>query len=135
MLFPIGCGHPGSKRARLVTTTEISVERRAVRWRDRAVSYFVFLDEQEVGSVRQGEAWRGPCETGEHRLSVRVNMYGSKGWLSSNTVQFDLEPGQLGRFQCGPGGRAWKTLFPEYTMTMGRREYISLEKLPNAESV
>lgn len=97
-------------------------------WRDRAVSYRVFLDDKEVGGVRQGETWKGTCEAGEHSLSMRVNMYGSKGWLSSNTVHFQLEPGQIGRFQCRAGGGAWRTLLPEYSMTKGRGEYITLER-------
>jgi hypothetical protein len=112
-----------------VTTTEISVERRAVLWRDRAANYLVFLDDHEVGSVRQGETWKGTCETGEHTLSLRVNMYGSKGWLSSNTVHFQLGPAEAGRFQCRPRGGAWRALLPEYTMTKGRREYITLEQV------
>ena len=112
-----------------MAATEIFVERRAVLWRDRGVSYLVFLDDHEVGSLRQGETWKGPCEIGEHDLSMRVNMYGSKGWLSSNTVHFELQARQVGRFRCSPGGRPWRTLLPEYGMTKGRKEYIALEQL------
>ena len=112
-----------------MSPAEISVERKAVPWRDRAANYLVFLDDQEVGSVRQGKTWKGSCASGEHSLSMRVNMYGNKGWLSSKTLLFELESGQIGQFECRPRRGKWRFMLPEVDMTVGRDQYITLEQL------
>lgn len=108
---------------------ELLVKREAVQWRDRAVGYRIYLDEREVASIQQGETWKGSCSVGDHTLSVRVSMYGSPNWLTSRTIAFTLEEGEVQQFRCHPRKGTWRWLLPEIDMTFARKGYITLEKV------
>lgn len=73
-------------------------------WRDRARSYGIVIDGQQVAKIKRGQRVELPVGSGEHEVFMRVN------WGTSESIQLDVPPGEsielfctTGRSQLGAG--------------------------------
>ena len=66
-------------------------------WHCRFRAYAVFIDDQKVGTIRNGKTVDFPVSAGLHQLRIQVD------WSPSNTLEFDVYPGSLVQFACGSG--------------------------------
>lgn len=74
----------------------VVVHRRHTAWRDRLRSYTILIDEDEVGSVRDGESASTDVGAGHHRLQLKID------WTGSRTIAFEVRDGEVKEFECRP---------------------------------
>ena len=73
-------------------------------WRDRARSYDIVIDGQQVAKIKRGQRVELPIASGRHQVLMRIN------WGPSESIQLDVMPGEsielfctTGRSQLGAG--------------------------------
>ena len=68
-------------------TGTLLVRRPRLRYADRGRTYRVFVDDVDVGGVRNGETLEVPLSPGPHRVELRID------WTGSQAVNVELLPG------------------------------------------
>ncbi len=76
----------------------IVISRKRGGWRDRARSYLVMLDDQQVAKIRHGQRIDLPVAPGQHKLFLKI------AWCQSRSFTFVARSGEAVEFQCEPGG-------------------------------
>ncbi len=70
---------------------KLRIVRGKANWVNRGASYKIFVDDEMVGKVRNGETKEVPVRPGHHRIRVMVTrVHGSEEW------GVDLRRGELG---------------------------------------
>jgi hypothetical protein len=90
---------------------------------DRRRPYGVFVDDERVLQIREGESKQITVPSGMHSLSVRVD------WCRSETFTFDAETGQSTTLWCWPNARVYN--WPFFLFLRWNR-YISVGEQPKA---
>ena len=75
---------------------KILVRRSEKGWRDRFRAYKVFIDDQEAGRLRRGEAAEFEIGPGRHVVQARID------WKRSASFEVSGDGQELLRFRCGP---------------------------------
>lgn len=89
-------------------------------WRDRARSYVVMLDGEQVAKVKRGERLEFPVTAGRHEIHLQIS------WCKSPSVQVVATPGEVIDLFCAPGGSANAALGD---VLGGSKEYIHLARV------
>jgi hypothetical protein len=76
----------------------IVVSRDRGGWRDRARSYGVVVDGEQVASIKRGGRIEVPVASGRHEVVMRIN------WGTSQPIDVDVEPGESVELACRTGG-------------------------------
>lgn len=97
----------------------IHLKRRAT-WADMLRSYQIFLDGEQVGTIRQGMGLTFQVHPGHHELFLTID------WCSSRHLSICLAPGERTTLICQ--GR--NALFTLYNITLGANNYIKLAQEP-----
>lgn len=74
--------------------TIITIKRGSSR-ADRRRRYKVVVDNQYLGSIKDGESKSFAVSPGEHELALKID------WCSSNRVRFNIASNQTVTFDCG----------------------------------
>ena len=69
--------------------------RRVDEFKDAVRAYQVELDGEVLSSLKRGEATGYDIRPGRHRLRLKID------WCSSPYVDFEMQLGQVMKFQCG----------------------------------
>jgi hypothetical protein len=84
--------------------SSIVVSRNRRGWRDRARSYDIVIDGQQVANIKRGQRMELPVLSGRYQVFMRIN------WGTSESIQIDVPPGEsvelfcrTGRSQVGAG--------------------------------
>jgi hypothetical protein len=85
-------------------------------WSDRLRKWRILIDGKEVGQMREGDTFRYEIPSGRHELVMKVD------WASSETLPFEIAPGENVRVMCRPGRR-----FPFWRIRWSR--WIELERV------
>lgn len=99
----------------------VIVKRERTSYRDRFAPYKVILDDQVIGSVKNGEVVTFPIRPGPHRL--RVKVFGKGSSELSVTVGDEGSP----TFECGPAGSILSSLHRAF---FRRGDYLTLRPAP-----
>ena len=75
----------------------IVVSRDRGGWRDRARTYTVVVDGEQVARIKRGERVEMPVASGRHQVMMRIN------WGTSQTLDVDVRPGELVELACTTG--------------------------------
>jgi hypothetical protein len=68
-------------------------------WQDRFRAYKVFVDDQEVGSLKNGESGQFEIALGPHTVQVGID------WKFSASYEVSGDTAETLRFRCGPNAR------------------------------
>jgi hypothetical protein len=68
--------------------SSIMVARDRHGWRDRARSYDIVIDGQQVAKIKRGQRVKLPLASGAHHVFMRIN------WGTSESIQLDVPPGE-----------------------------------------
>lgn len=103
---------------------EVVLRRLSKQRADRLRTYRVFIDNQKVGKIREGESQSFPVRPGEHELQLKVD------WATSEKRQFNIGDNDRASFVCKPRASA-RSFFKRgiefiYLGTLGRKRYIEL---------
>lgn len=82
----------------------VEVVRNSVPWRDRRISYRIFVDGEWVDRIYNGQMRRLEVSPGIHRLRLTLGTRLGSRTFTSPTVEFGVEEGNCAKFTCGPGG-------------------------------
>jgi hypothetical protein len=85
------------------------------------VAYKVLVDDEVIGTVRNGDTVELVVQAGDHRLRLRV------AGKHSPEVAFSVAAGGAASFDCGPAG---STLNALYQAIFERNAYIKLRPAP-----
>jgi hypothetical protein len=66
-------------------------------WRDRARSYGIVMDGEQIAKIKRGQRIELPVASGHHQILVQIN------WGSSQAINLDIRPGQSVEPLCGTG--------------------------------
>ena len=107
----------------------ICISRSSRYWRDRIRSYRVILDDGQIGLIGSGETRDFVIEAGRHDLRLKID------WTQSQTVQFDIDQGELVQFKCQPIGNTFTGLI-DLVRAFGRhpRPYVNLWQVSSDKS-
>lgn len=101
--------------------TQITV-RRTTSYADRLRAYKVKVDREVVGSVRARESITVPVSPGRHSLVLRID------WCGSETIDFEIQPGENVCFECGSNLAGWRQLLTLFYITFRTRQYLWLRR-------
>ena len=94
----------------------IKITRRHRAWADRLREYHVLIDNERVGTVRDGETSTYPVRAGLHQLQLRIDRN------RSESLKVDVAAGDTVVLEA----RARNPLAYPYSMIYGRPRYIEL---------
>jgi len=92
-------------------------------WADRARAYKVVLDDEVIGSIKNGEEKEFDVHVGRHELFLKID------WCSSNSISFDAD-GSVLNFECGSSLRGWKIFMAMIYIIFIRNKYLWLKQTP-----
>lgn len=78
-------------------SSSIVVSRNQGGWRDRARSYDIVIDGNQVARIKRGQRVELPITSGRHQVLTRIN------WGTSETIQLDVLPGESIELFCTTG--------------------------------
>ena len=106
------------------SSSQITVERRAGGYTDRARAYSVLIDGREVAKIKHGESHTETVPPGQHEVQMKID------WAVSPPVPVSLDPGQGANLFTYPNASPFTAL---WYITFGRKNYLALEhKQPGA---
>ena len=85
-------------------------------WSDKLRKWRILIDGEEVGEMKEGDTFRYEISPGGHELTMKID------WASSETLPFEIAPGEEVSFVCRPGRR-----FPLWRIRWNR--WIELERV------
>jgi len=85
-------------------------------WSDKLRKWRILIDGQEVGQMRERGTFQYEIPSGRHELTMKVD------WASSETLRFEIAPGEEVGFVCRSGRR-----FPLWRIRWNR--WIELERV------
>jgi hypothetical protein len=91
--------------------SSIVVSRDQRGWRDRARSYDVVIDGEQVAKIKRGRRIELPITSGRHEILMRIN------WGMSQSIQLDILPGESIQLFCTTGS------------SQRGKDYISLSRV------
>ena len=95
------------------------VTRRTGYYVDGARAYKVFIDNNEVGKIRQGEELKFNLDEGIHSIRFTID------WCSSREIIFDIKSQDKPiEVECFPGCSGCNILFAIFFVTFGSQNYI-----------
>lgn len=104
--------------------SEIVLHRPSKQKLDRRRAYWVVIDGQKVGKIKEGESLSLPIPPGEHRLQLKID------WCTSEKRRVVVGDDDQVTFVCKPRASRshFLTLGVEilYLITFGRKGYIDL---------
>lgn len=77
--------------------SSIVVSRNRHGWRDRARSYDIVIDGEQVAKIKRGQRIELPIVSGPHQILMRIN------WGTSDSIQLDVPPGESIELYCTTG--------------------------------
>jgi hypothetical protein len=78
-------------------SSSIVVSRDRRGWRDRARTYGVVIDGEQVAKIKRGQRIELPIASGRHEILMRIN------WGNSESIQLDVLPGESIQLFCATG--------------------------------
>ena len=84
--------------------------------------YEVKLDGTIVGRLRAFESLTIPLAQGEHSIEVRID------WCGSQPTNFEVQPGEHVRFQCGNNLIGWRAIFWSLYLHWRPNHYLWLRR-------
>lgn len=93
---------------------------------DIARAYEVLVNEQTVGTIRNGGQFE--CDIPSGRSSVRIRL----DWCGSNTIEIEAVEAELVELECGSSLRGWKMFRASKVMRESPNEWIWVRKKSNA---
>jgi len=109
----------------VLAATGIRITRESGFVIDRIRAYKVVLDKRVIASLHEGETKHLDVAPGAHGLHLRID------YCRSQSVRFEVQPGEIVEFTCRPNARMWTAPF---FLTVGRTHYLSLRRIPTAET-
>jgi len=96
---------------------------RIPQYQDRMRKYKVFLDDTQVGEIKQDETLKLEVEPGEHTLHLTID------WVGSNKLLFNTHSEQEIYLKCGnnTGAKFWKMMLAS---TVARNSYLYVKRAP-----
>ena len=94
--------------------------RRTTSWPDRLRSYQVVVDGDRVAVLHPGGVIEFPISPGHHTIVIRID------WCSSNTLEFEVMPGERVIFECGSNLTGWRMVLALFYILFVRHEYLYL---------
>ncbi|MEX0663729.1 MAG: hypothetical protein WD598_03030 [Acidimicrobiia bacterium] len=91
---------------------------RASKFMDRIRKYQVFVDAEEVGTIKNGESVSFPIAPGRHEVVLLID------WASCPPVTIDAKPGGTVRMACRPKANPLNAL---YYVLFAREKYLELD--------
>lgn len=95
--------------------TTLNFTRPLKKWQDRLRGYDIFVDDNKVGTIRQGGAVALPVSPGPHTVQFKID------WCSSQVMHIDIREGSAIDISCGPNAKPWLALA---YITLWREKYI-----------
>ena len=89
---------------------------------DRARSYKVMLDGNELGKIGNGETKQFSVSAGRHELRLKID------WCGSKLVEFDIQEGEDLLFRANSSLRGFKILGTLWKVIFAPNSYILLEQ-------
>jgi hypothetical protein len=108
----------------MITSATVVVHRHRAWWRDIARSYRILLDDQFVGTVRNGKAATFAVTPGHHRVQARID------WTGSPVVEIEPTADVEIHLDLRPAG----TVFGVYWRVFTRTKWLSLRILPGSRA-
>jgi hypothetical protein len=101
-------------------TASIEIERTADAFVDGLRAYKVVVDGEDFGRIRAGDFCVFEVSPGPHELFLTID------WARSESMNFQLAPGETARFHCRPRANVLTDL---YWASFGRRRYVKLTRV------
>ena len=94
---------------------------RIPQYQDRMRKYKVFLDNTQIGEIKQDETVKLVVEPGEHTLHLTID------WSGSNKLLFNANSNQEIYLECGnnTGAKFWKLIS---AITVARNTYLYVKR-------
>jgi hypothetical protein len=93
---------------------------------DIARTYEVLVNEEPVGTIRNGGELE--CAIPNGRSSVRIRL----DWCGSNTIEIEAAEGGVVELECGSNLRGWKVFRASRVMRESPNEWIWVRAKNNA---
>jgi hypothetical protein len=94
----------------------IEIRRRHRAWADRLREYHVLIDNERVGTLRDGQSSTYSVDAGSHRVQLQID------WARSEPRTVDVAAGDIVALEC----RGRNPLAALYWITFGRNRYVEL---------
>lgn len=91
---------------------------RSSEFSNRIRSYQIYLDNQKIGEINDGDAMEFEIAPGKHQLKAKID------WCSSKTIEFAAAEGQTLRFRIS----GTNPILGLYYITIGFNRYLTLEQ-------
>lgn len=100
---------------------QITVQR-TTSYADRLRAYKIKIDDVVVGKVKARDSVTMPIIPGRHSIVLRID------WCGSETIDFEVQPGQHVIFECGSSLQGWRILLVLLYITFLTNQYLWLHK-------
>jgi hypothetical protein len=94
--------------------------KRETRFKDAVRAYQIELDGEVIGKINNGESIGFDIQPGRHQLRMKID------WCSSPAVDFEIQIGQVLKFECGNNAPAWLELI---YISFLRKKYLRLRRV------
>jgi hypothetical protein len=101
--------------------TQITVQR-TTSYVDRLRAYKIKIDDVVVGKVKARDSVTIPLTPGRHLIVLRID------WCGSETIDFEVQPGEHVTFECGSSLQGWRILLGLLYITFLTNQYLWLRK-------
>jgi hypothetical protein len=101
--------------------TQITVQR-TTSYVDRLRAYKIKIDDVVVGKVKARDSVTMPIIPGRHLIVLRID------WCGSETIDFEVQPGEHVTFECGSSLQGWRILLGLLYITFLTNQYLWLRK-------
>jgi hypothetical protein len=88
-------------------------------WQDKLRAYKIFVDNQEVGAIKQQGEFHFGVAPGKHTVQLKID------WCYSPTVEVEVAMGSTASLTCEPGAHPLLSLL---YITLLRKRYIRLQE-------
>jgi hypothetical protein len=101
--------------------TQITVQR-TTSYVDRLRAYKIKIDDVVVGKLKARDSVTIPLTPGRHSIVLRID------WCGSETIDFEVQPGEHVIFECGSSLQGWRVLLALLYITFLANQYLWLRK-------
>ena len=101
------------------------IVRRTSQFANKLRSIQIYIDGEQVGAVKDGQAATFPVPSGQHEVYAKID------WQTSRPLDLTVKPGETITLECGSPLQGWKIALAKWK-TATPHEWVYLRRLePN----